>query len=92
MCILFVDLFELFPKLEVCAQRIMQSDPESVSHMDLAVFVLLTCYSAKQRLENNTQGKAVVPADLTPTLCSDDQARCWSAVYETCSDTSLTTR
>lgn len=87
-----IDMFELYNRLEHSAQRLMQHDPESISHMDLAVFVLLTAYSAKQRHDNNVSGRVVKPADLTASLCSEDQARWWTAVYETSSRTSLTTR
>lgn len=84
-------MFELFTRMEFSSHRIMQADPCDVSHMDLALFVLLTGYCARQRHDNSMSGQSARPADLTSNLCSEDQARWWTAVYEASSRTNLTT-
>mgnify|MGYP001791917778 FL=1 len=84
-------MFELFARMDFSSHRLMQAEPADVSHMDLALFILLTAYSARQRHDHSMSGQAARPADLTSNLCSEDQARWWTAVYEVCSRTNLST-
>lgn len=79
------DILELLARLSLSPSRLSQTEPESISLMDAAVFLLHTSYSAHCRNEELRTDTALKSPDLTARLCTEDQQTWWASVYGACS-------
>jgi len=86
------DTLQLYQRLPFAPHRMSQSEPESLSQLDVCVFLLLTSISARQRLAEHSLGGRLASADLTPSLCTDEQQTWWASVHNACTNPALSSR
>lgn len=88
---IYVDVMELISRLNFSPHRLAQTEPDSISQMDMAVFLLHTAYTARSRQqEHRSVDNSLKVSDLTASLCTEEQAQWWSAVYDSCGQTTAT--
>lgn len=90
--LLTIDLLDLLPRLPLSPNRLSVIEPESVSLLDVALFLIHATYSARCRIDEQGVGGVLTLPDLMTSLCTEDQQNWWSSVYGVCSLTGPSTR